>query len=471
MTGTSSPQRWSALAALALVQFMLVVDDTVVNVALPTIQRTFNVEATSVLWVANGYFIFFGGFLLLGGRCADLLGKRQVFMIGLSVFAAASMLAGLAMSPAMLVGARVLQGLGAAFVSPAALSLITVLFDDEAERAKALGLWGGVAALGSVTGVILSGVITTYLSWRWIFFINLPLAISAMIVVMRRVPPTPPQPGQGFDVLGSVLVTLGVVALIYFLLDVEHQGFQLAQGGMLGLSALFLVLLVWFERRTQHPIVPGELLRTPTTAATYIVGLLLTTVFFGMFFLLTFYMQRVLGYSPLRAGFAYLGFSVGTILGVATASALVPRLGMKVVVAIGMSINVLGMLYLSRLPVDGTYVADVLPRILLIGVGGAWTFVAVTVAAVAKVDAQKAGIASGMLNACQQVGGAIGLAVLVTISAHHGRTLAAQGTPAMTAEVQGHGLAFVVGAGLCLAAVVVALLFIENIKPAPRPRI
>jgi EmrB/QacA subfamily drug resistance transporter len=450
---------------------MLVVDDTVVNVALPTIQRAFDVEATSLLWVVNAYFIFFGGFLLLGGRCADLLGKRRMFMLGLCVFTVASVMAGLAVSPAMLVAARVLQGLGAAFVSPAALSLVTVLFEDERERAKALGLWGGVAALGSVVGVILSGIITNYLSWRSIFFINLPPALLAMAVVMRQVPPTPSERARGFDVVGSILVTLGAVTLIYFLLDVEHQGFQTQQGLVLGAAVLLMALLVWSERRSQHPLVPREVFRASTTVAANVIGLLLTTAFFGMFFLLTFYMQRVLAYSPLQAGFAYLGFSVGTILGVATASSLMPRLGMKVILAIGMSINVLGMLFLARLPVAGTYVADVLPRILLIGIGGSWTFVAVTVAAVAKVDTRIAGVASGLLNAGQQVGGALGLAILVTVSAHHARALAGEGTSLLAAEVYGHRMAFTVGAGFCMAAVVIALLFVENIKPEPKPRV
>jgi EmrB/QacA subfamily drug resistance transporter len=466
---TETRKNLCRLASLLFVQFMLVVDDTVVNVALPTIQRELGFSQVSIVWVANSYFLFFGGFLLLGGRSADLFGARRILIAGLGLFGLASLLNGLAISPAMLVMARVLQGLGAAFVSPSALALVTTLHEDEQGRAKALGMWGAAGALGTVFGVVLSGLITNYLSWRWIFFINVPPTLFAAFIAWRRMPAKPALLQSGsFDMLGAALVTSGVLSLIYALIGAEQAGWASTQTlGLLGLALGLLGVFVWHERRAAHPLVPLQFLRERNTAAANVTGLLLTTTFFGMFFLLTFYMQRVLGFSPLQTGLAYLGFSAGTFMGVGISSQLVPRLGMKYVLAIGMAINALGMLFLSRLPVEGTYWVDVLPRMLVVGLGGSWSFVAVTVASVAKLEAKMSGIGSGMLNASQQVGGALGLSVLVSVATHYGGVLAAAGTPALAAQVQGQQVAFTVGAGFCVLAVVLALVFIDNLKPKP----
>ena len=469
MSPQALPQdkKWLALALLALAQFVVVLDASIVNVALPSIGSDLDFSQDNLSWVVNGYTLFFGGFLLLGGRMADLIGRRRMFIAGLVLFALASLAGGLATSPGTLIAARAVQGLGAALLSPAALSLVTVMFSEGAERNKALGVWGAVAGSGGAAGVLLGGVLTEYAGWEWVLFVNVPIGIAAALLATRLLPESRNAGARHFDVAGAVSVTTGLSLLVYTLVDANDAGWL--SGQTLGLGAVALALLAAFvaiERRSQAPLVPFGIFRRRTITGTNIVGLLVAMALFSMFFFVSLYMQMVLGYDALDAGLAYLPLAVGIIISAGIASALVTKFGFKPILVAGLVLTAIGLTWFSQVDVGGSYVGDILFPSLIAAVGLGFAFVPMTIAAVSGVAPHETGLASGLINTSQQVGGALGLAILASIA--NSRTdevmQAAQGAQSAlpTALTEGFQLAFIVGAGFATLGAVLAATLISS---------
>ncbi len=411
-------RRWQALALLCMAQFMVVLDASIVNVALPSIGEGLGFSQENLPWVVNAYVLTFGGFLLLGGRMADLLGRRRVFLAGLLVVAAASLAAGFAATEGQLIAARAAQGLGAAIISPSALSIVTTLFTDGAERNKALGAWGAVAGSGGAVGVLLGGVLTDSLGWEWVLWVNVPVALIAAALTPRLIPESRAE-GQerNFDLAGAVTVTAGLTVLVYALVDATEAGWGSAQTlGLIALSVALLGSFVAIERRSSAPLVPFTIFRLRTLTGANVVGLLVGASLISMFFFISLYMQQVLGYSAIKAGISYLPLSVAIITAAAVGSQLVTRVGFKPVLAVGLGLVALGLLWFSRVSAGGGFVSDILGPSLLAAVGLGFSFVTTTIAAVSGVEEREAGLASGLINTSQQIGGAIGLAVLSTIA-------------------------------------------------------
>ncbi len=447
---------WLVLVLVCFAQFMVVLDATIVNVALPSIQRDLHFSAADLQWVINGYTLVFGGFLLLGGRAGDLIGRKRLFLAGLAVFTFASLLNGFATSSEWLIAARALQGLGAALVSPAALSIITTSFAEGAPRRKALGAWGAIAISGSAVGLLLGGVLTETLSWEWIFFVNIPIGIATFVASLRFVPESRAEqrPG-GADVAGAVSVTGGLVVLVYALVKAQEFGWGSAR--TLGLAALAIALLVAFvaiESRSAHPLVRLGVFRIRTLASANGVMLLVISGMFAMFFFSSIYVQEILDYSPIQAGLAFLPVTLAIMVASGAAQALVPRVGVRNLALIGTAMASVGLAWLSTIPTHGTYVADLLPQLSLIALGMGLTFVPLTLIATTGVDDNDAGLASGLFNTSQQIGGALGLAVLSTLAANRtSNVLGGIGhAPApgdrAAALVDGFQVAFAAGAGL-----------------------
>ena len=408
-----------ALFVLAISQLMIVLDATIVNVALERIQVALDFTSQSDLqWVVTGYALTFGGFLLLGGKLADRIGRRKVFILGAVIFAVASLLGGLAQDSTLLIAARALQGLGGALLSPAALSLLTVVFAEGKERDRALGIWAGITAGGAALGLILGGVLTEYLSWRWVFFVNVPIAALAVFGALRFVPESKDETARGFDVPGAVLVTGGLMALVYGLVQVNED--DVSTGAKTAYFALAVVLLLAFavvQRRATSPLLPFRLFRNRSVLGADLGALFIGAGIFGIFFFLTLWMQVLNGYSPIRAGLAFLPMTVLIGVGAAISSQLLGRVGPRPLLLVGPLLAATGLLTLAlRLEPDSSYVGVVLPSLALVAVGMGLAFVALTSAAVAGVPQADAGIASALLNAGQQVGGALGLAVLTAVS-------------------------------------------------------
>lgn len=461
----ADPRRWRALLVLSLVQIMLVLDATVVNVALPPIQTDLGFTQAGLAWIVNGYALAFGGLLLLGGRLGDLYGRRRLFLLGVSVFAIASATAGLAANPAMLVGSRFAQGVGAALVSPAALSLITLLFTDPAERTRALSIWGGLAGLGGTVGVVLSGVLSDLADWRWVFLINLPVAAVALAVAPRLLPESIAPGRHRLDWLGAALVTGGVGLIVFALLDKQATQ-EWTSPTVLGRIAAGLALLAAFvvvESRVPSPLAPLAFFRSPTRSAANLVSVLTAAAFGGFFFALTLYMQQVLGYSALRTGFAYLPFGAALLVGVGLFSQLIPRIRVRLSMTGGMVIAASGLALFAQIPVEGSYVRDLLPAMLLFPLGSAAAFVGGTIAATSGLDEQDAGLGSGLLNASQQVGSALGLAVLVSLAVTRTGDLLGEGVAPFTAAVEGHRLTFAVAAGLMVVGAVLSAVGLRGL--------
>jgi len=425
MNATYTQRRWCALAVLGLVQFMILMDITVVNVALPSIQHALGFTATGLAWVVNGYTLTAGGLLLLGGRLSDLFSRRRQFFIGVVVFAAASLTAGLAHSATLLVAARFVQGAGEALASPAALSLITLLFTDRAERTKALTIWGALAGLGGTIGVVLSGVITDELSWRWIFFINLPIAVLALVLLPRVVPADPPRSGARsalgrLDLPGASLATSGLVAVVYGLLAVgTHAWGDVHVLLPIAAGLLLLTGFVAVEARAEHPLAPLAFFRNRTRVTSNLAQVLFGGSFTAMYFLLTLYMQNVQNYSPLRAGLAYVPLGFALVSGVGVTNALLGRLGAKIMTASGFVVAAGGLLLLSGIGPHTGYLAHILPGMLVFGAGAGISFPALQNAALDGADELDAGLASGVYSTFQQIGSSLGLAVLVTLATTH----------------------------------------------------
>jgi len=457
-----------ALLLLCAVQFMVVLDIAIVNVALPTIKTALDFNETSLSWVINAYTLTFGGLLMLGGRTADLLGRRRMFMVGLALFSGASLVCGLATSEATLIAARAIQGVGAAIISPAALSILTTTFDEGAERNKALGIWGAVAGTGGAAGVLLGGILTDQLNWSWIFYINVPVGIAAIALAPRILRESRIEQGRrAFDVLGATLVTAGLSLLVYALVQtVDHSWTAPRTIAMFVGSAVLLAGFIATERRADAPLMPLRLFRNRSLAGGNVVGLMLGASIFSMFFLLTLYMQQVLGYSALKTGVAYLLVSSVIIVSAGASQALVTKIGVRTVLASGMGLTAAGLIYFSQVPVNGSYWVDLAPGFILSGVGLGFAFVPVTIAALVGVDQREAGVASGIINTSQQIGGALGTAILSTVAFTRAADYATSHPPTpqlpLLAAVDGYSAAFLVGAVLAIAGVVATLTMVPG---------
>jgi len=458
----TSPNRWLALALLAAAQFVVILDASIVNVALPSIGTDLQFSQDDLSWVVNAYVLVFGGFLLLGGRLADLLGRRRVFIAGLIVFALASLAGGLAEDSTQLIIARAVQGLGAALLSPAALALVTVLFAEGADRNKALGVWGAVAGSGGAVGVLAGGMLTEWAGWEWVLFVNVPIGLAAAALAPRLLPESRME-GRHFDVAGAVTVTAGLSLLVYARVDANSAGWGSTQ--TLGLGALAFALIGSFyliERRSKAPLVPFPgIFRIRTITGINVTAVLIAAALFSMFFFVSLYMQQVLGFSALEAGLAYLPLSLGIIVSAGLASQLVTRFGFKPVLIGGLILTAGGLIWFSQISAGGSYVGDVLFPSLLAAVGLGLAFVSMTVAAVSGVEAHEAGLASGLINTSQQVGGALGLAILATIA--NGRTEDAMATSTQAvALTEGFQSALLVGSGFAIAGAILAALLISG---------
>src|ERR1700754_2432321 len=417
-TTPQTDRRWLALALLALAQFVVVLDASIVNVALPSIGKALDFSQDNLSWVVNAYTLTFGGFLLLGGRMADLLGRRRLFVAGLVLFAGASLAGGLAQSDIWLIAARAVQGLGAALLSPAALSLVTHIFEEGAERNKALGVWGAVAGSGGAAGVLLGGMLTEWAGWEWVLFVNVPIGLAAAFLAPRLLPESRNEGERRFDIAGAVTITAGLSLLVYTLVNANQAGWGSTETLVLGAIALVLIAsFVAIERTTKAPLVPFPgIFRIRTISGINVVGLLIAMALFSMFFFISLYMQQVLGYDALEAGLASLPLAVGIIISAGMASTLTTRFGVKVPLILGLVLTAGGLYWFAQISPDGTYLSDILGPALLSAFGLGFAFVSMTVAAVAGVEGHEAGLASGLINTSQQVGGALGLAILAAVA-------------------------------------------------------
>jgi EmrB/QacA subfamily drug resistance transporter len=456
-------RKWLALALLLGVQFMVVLDIAIVNVALPSIQVDLAFSQENLQWVVSAYALFFGGFLLLGGRVADLIGRRRVFVVGLVVFTAASLASGLAWSEGALIGARALQGLGAAMITPAALSILTTTFTEGKERNTALGAWGAVGAFGAVAGVLLGGILTDALSWEWVFFVNVPVGITGLVLAPIFLNESRDAQAKSFDIPGAVLVTGGLVTLVYGITQANNYGWTSATTlGIFAAAAVLLAAFVGWESRTAEPLVPFSIFRLRTLTAANISGLILGTATFSMFLMLTLYMQQVLHYSAMKTGVGYLAVAGTAIVWSALAAMLVTRVGVKPVLVVGMIALSAGLLYFTQVSVNGSYLSDLLPGFLLISVGLGFSFVPISIAALAGVQPAEAGLASGLFNTSQQIGGALGIAALTSIATSTTTDEVASGHALPVALTDGFQAAFFGAAGVTIIGILVALFVVRS---------
>ena len=455
----------AVLALVAVAQFMVVLDATVVNVALPTIKRDVGFSEQSLSWVLNAYTLIFGGFLLLGGRLADRLGRRRLFVAGIAVFSGASLICGVSQSEGMLLVARGLQGLGGAMVSPAALSIILTTFAEGPERNRALAVWGAIAGAGGAIGLLLGGVIVEVLSWRWVFFINVPIGAVVLALAPRIVPESRSESAAegGYDVEGAVAITLGTIALVFTLIKADSWGWTSARTlAGFAVAAVLIAAFVMIERRHEDPLVPLRIFSNRSLAASDATMLVVAAALFGMFFFCTLYLQQVLGYSALKTGVAYLPLSLTIIGASALASRFVDRFTPKPVLAAGLLISTVGFVLLTRVSGHGDYASHVLPAMIVLGTGLGMSFVPITIAATNGVAASDSGLASGLLNTTQQVGGSLGLAILSSVSTSRATSALAGGSPLPAALTHGFKGAFIVAAVLCAIGVVVALALLPG---------
>ncbi|MDQ3631571.1 MAG: MFS transporter [Actinomycetota bacterium] len=456
-----------ALVLLAMAQFLIVVDVSIVNVALPTIGTDLDFAQENLSWVVNAYTLVFGGFLLLGGRLADLLGRRRLFIVGLVLFSLASLAGGFATTDVQLIVARAVQGLGAALVSPAALSIVTTTFAEGAERNKALGVWGAVAGAGGAAGVLLGGILTEGLGWEWVLWVNVPIGLFAAFLAPRLLPESSDRvEDRSFDVPGAIAVTAGLALLVYAIVDAESAGWGSAQtlvgiGGALALIAIFLVI----EVRARKPLMPLSTFRLQTLRGANVVGLLIGMSLFSMFFFVSLYMQQVLGFDALDAGLAYLPLAIVIIVSAGAASQLVTRFGFKPTLMAGLLLVAAGLLWFTQISAGGSYTSDVLGPSLLAAAGLGLSFVPVTIAAVTGTRPDQAGLASGLINTSQQVGGALGVAILASVATSVSGGIEPRGRldPAQLGQLtDGFQVAFMVGAGFALAGALAAALLISS---------
>ncbi len=464
------PRRWLALAVVGTAFFMTVLDVSIVNVALPTIAEKLHFSRENIQWVVTAYALSFGGFLLLGGRAADLLGRRRVFMVGVALFSVASLVCGLANSEGVLIAARAVQGLGGAIISPAALSIVSTTFTEGAERNKALGIWGALGGSGAAVGVLLGGVLTKYLGWEWIFFVNVPVGALVLVATRPIVHESRIETEERhFDPFGAITVTSGLVLFVYAMSRAPFVGWGSARTILLLIASVALIgAFLVIESRVDKPLMPFDIFRVRTVAGANIVGLLLGAVIFANFFVLTQYVQGVLHYSALKAGLTFLATAGTAVISAGVAQALVTRVGVKPILALGLALMTAGMVWYTQIPVHGSYAADLLPGYLFVGVGIAFSFVPVTIAALAGVSQEEAGLGSGLINTSQQIGGGIGVALASTVYTSHIGT----GPVTLKTLTEGYALSFWLLVAFGVAGFVATLVFIrkeEIVEPAPAP--
>jgi EmrB/QacA subfamily drug resistance transporter len=461
--------KWFALALLCAVQFMVVLDVAIVNVALPSIQLDLGFSQENLQWVISAYALVFGGFLLLGGRLADILGRRAVFIAGLVVFSIGSLLCGLAWSDESLIGARALQGLGAATITPSALSILTTTFTEGRERNVALGAWGAVGGVGAAAGVLLGGVLTDLLSWEWIFFVNVPVGIAGLALAPVLLAESRDAHGQSHDFAGAALVTSGLVLLVLGITQGRQWEWRSAETiGVFAAAAILLAAFVLWERRLRDPLVPFSIFKVQTLTAANVAGLIMGTALFSMFLMLTLYMQQVLEFSPLKTGVGYLAVAGTAVVWANVAAQVVNRNGVKPALIFGMSMLTGGLLYFTQVSVSGSYWADLFPGFLILGVAIPFAFVPITIAALAGTKPEEAGLGSGLINTSQQIGGALGIALLSTIAVSTTDDELASGTALPAALTDGFVNAFWAGAAIAFAGVLVSIFLVRG-RDLPEP--
>jgi EmrB/QacA subfamily drug resistance transporter len=462
--------RWRAFAILAVSYFMTIVDLTIVNVALPTIGRHLHFSESGLQWVVTAYGLTFGGLLLLGGRTADLLGRRRIFMLGLAVFTAASLACGLASTDSLLIVMRGVQGAGAAMLLPAALSIVMNMFSEGAERNKALGLWGAIGASGATVGLITGGLLTRYVGWEYIFFLNVPIGAAALALAPRIVPESRLETSRRrYDPLGAFTVTGALLLLVYAISTAPQDGWATVKTiASLAVSAALLVTFVFVEARVEAPLLPLRILRMRTVAGANSVGFLLGASFFAFVFVGTLYMQQVLGYSALKTGLAWLAASLTSVALAGLSQFLVTRIGPAPVLVAGMAMIAGGTAWATQVGVHGQFWADLAGPFFVAGAGTAFAFIPISIAGLTGVAARDAGLASGLLNTAQQLGGAIGVAVASTVAASHAKALAGAGRAPSAALTGGFQWALWVCAAIALVGVPIALVVPRRI-PQPEP--
>ena len=467
MPMSNTPRRkWLVQAVVGAAFFMTILDVAIVNVAIPSIQEDLHIAESTVQWVITAYAITFGGFLLLGGRMADLLGRRRIFLVGLVLFTLASLACGLASSANVLIASRAVKGVGAAIISPAALSIVTTTFTEGAERNKALGIWGALGGSGAAAGVLFGGILTKYLGWEWIFFVNVPVGVLVFALTRPIVPESHADLGhRRFDAAGAVSVTGGLALLVYAISKAPDVGWGTARTiGLLLAALLILALFVVWELRTTAPLVPFGIFRIRTLTGANSVGLLLGATIYANFFILTLYVQEILGWSALKTGLTFLATAGTTVIWAGVAQALVTKIGVRSVMTVGLAVLALAVLGYTRLPVDGHYWPDLLPLYLVFALGLAFGYIPVTIAAFIGVPPHQAGLASGLLNTSQQIGGAVGVAITSTIFVSQAK--AGNFTP--EAFTSGYHWAFAALAAFAAAGAILAFVFFRGVHvPAP----
>jgi EmrB/QacA subfamily drug resistance transporter len=462
----ASDRRWLTLAIVGAAFFMTVLDVAIVNVALPSIETDLNVTETTVQWVLIAYSITFGGFLLLGGRMADLLGRKRIFIVGLILFTVASLVCGLANDISVLIGARAVQGIGAAIISPAALSIVTTTFEEGAERNKALGIWGALGGSGAAAGVLFGGILTKYLGWEWIFYVNVPVGALVFALTLPIVPESRAELGhRRFDAAGAVTVTGGLALLVYAISKAPNVGWGSARTILLLIASVaILAVFVLIELRSRAPLMPFRIFRIRSLLAANVVGFLLGAVIFANFLVLTLYVQQVLGWSALKTGVTFLATAGTTVIWAGVAQALTTRFGPRPVIVAGLLILAASMGYYTQIPVHGHYWPDLLPAYLTFALGLAFSFVPITIAALAQVAPSDAGLASGLINTNQQIGGAIGVALASTIFVSSANALLKTGHSPAEAFTSGYQDAFWALIGLALLGALAAFVLLRGTK-------
>ena len=470
MTDTldNNRKRWLALMVLCLGVLMIVLDTTIVNVALPSIRTDLGFTETSLVWVVNAYMLTFGGFLLLGGRLGDLYGHRRLFLIGLVLFTLASLACGLANSQALLVAARAVQGLGGAVVSAVALSLIMNIFTEPADRAKAMGVYGFVCAGGGSIGVLLGGLLTSTLSWHWIFLVNLPIGVAVYALCIALLPSARGHAhGEKLDVSGAVAVTLSLMLAVYAIVNGNEAGWQSAQTlGLLGAAVVLMALFIAIEARVQHPLMPLGLLRLRSVSVSNVVGVLWAAAMFAWFFISALYMQLVLGYTPMQIGLAFLPANlIMALFSLGISARLVMRFGIRRPLSVGLWLAAIGLALFARAPVNGSFVVDVLPGMLLLGLGAGMALNPLLLAAMSEVSPTESGLASGVVNTAFMMGGALGLAVLASAAVARTASMEAAGAKLALALTGGYNLAFLIGAVFAAVAGLLGAVLLRTASP------
>jgi EmrB/QacA subfamily drug resistance transporter len=469
-TASGDRSRWIALYVLCVGMLMIVLDATIVNVALPSIQEDLGFSQSSLAWVVNAYLIPFGGLLLLAGKLGDLISRRGVFLVGLGVFTAASLVCAIAQSQGMLIGARFVQGAGGALSSAVILGMIVTMFPEPRERAKAIGLYSFVASAGASIGLLAGGVLTEAINWHWIFFVNLPIGVATALLALRMIDRDRGAGfGHGADILGALLVTGSLMLLVYTIVETVDYGWGSAHTLGFGAAAVALgIAFVVRESRTANPLIPLRIFRLRNVSGANLIQMLMVAGLFGMFFLGSLYLERVLRYDALEIGLAFLPVAllIG-ILSLGFSARLNMRYGARATLLPGLVLVAIGLLLFTRVPVDAEYVPDILPTMVLFGLGAGLAFPSLATLAMSGATARDSGLASGLVNTSLQVGGALGLAVLATLSTTRSDTLLARGEPAASALTDGYQLAFAIGAGLVLAAIAVAATMLRSEPPAP----